>query len=314
MKRKTGGLTVVGAVSLVLSGACGGSTETFSPMVGDAGVGDASSQGAASSSALDSSTVDGPSLGADAGSSSATVTPGSLGGLVSTGSGATDAGAALGTAAGGAGTVGLSVSDAGGLIQSDGGVIAVYGTGISQPVVDGCAALCAKEATAMCPNAGTLQSCLVGCQLLVGHPSCAAEATSLFACSSTTPASCDASGSPTFTGCDVQALTSEACFLTNAVDPALKAPCTTYCTNVAAAQCPNDDTLAGCTGGCQVLGSIVPACAASWSAYTACADGAKLTCDANGKASAPGCGVQAITFWACAATGLAPLAAADAGL
>jgi hypothetical protein len=201
----------------------------------------------------------------------------------------------------------------GGLVgaMADGGALTVGDAAVSPQVVDGCTKLCTAEAAAACPASGTLQSCVVGCQLLVGNPSCAAQTQSLFACVDGKTAMCDSSGNATFAGCGVQELESESCFLQSTTDPTLQMPCSTYCAGVAAAKCPNDDPT-GCVAGCQVVGNLIGGCGPSWKDYVTCADTSTFTCGTDGKASPSGCTAQALTFFVCAASGLVPLVT-DAG-
>jgi hypothetical protein len=173
--------------------------------------------------------------------------------------------------------------------------------GVTPAVADGCDMLCAKEATANCPNQGTTSSCAVGCRLLLNNPNCASASMALFACEGTSTVSCDSSGKATLDNCGVQTLSSAACFLTNAMDPTLQAPCMTYCAKVAAAACPNDTS--GCQQGCQLFGGFIPACGPLWKTYVTCADDAAVTCGTDGKAGAPSCGVQGLVFLACLASG-----------
>jgi hypothetical protein len=172
--------------------------------------------------------------------------------------------------------------------------------GVTTQVADGCDALCAKEATANCPNQGTTAACAVGCRLLLNNPACATAANALLACAGTSTVSCDSTGKATLDNCGVQTLSSAACFLQNAMDPTLQAPCTTYCSKVTTANCPND-TPSGCQQGCQTVGGFIPACDPLWKAYVTCADGngVAVTCGNDGKAGAPSCVVQALTYAAC---------------
>jgi hypothetical protein len=170
--------------------------------------------------------------------------------------------------------------------------------GVSQQVADGCNALCTKEATANCPNQGTLNSCIVGCRVLLNNPNCAAATTNLINCESTSTVSCDSNGKATLDACGSQTLLSAACFLQNAIDPTLQAPCASYCGKVAAANCPNDMP-SGCQSGCQVFGGLFPACEVAWKSYVTCANQNPVTCGSDGKASAQACALQALTFFAC---------------
>lgn len=225
----------------------------------------------------------GPEAAAEAGASSA-FNPGAIGSLVGSAPMA-DAGSSS------------TPDDAGGLT-------------VTPQVVDGCSALCTKEEAANCSAFGSVSSCQVGCELLVRNPSCASDAQSLFSCASGATASCDSSGNPTFANCDLQEVESAACFLVNATDQTLQAPCTTYCTAVAAAKCPNDNPN-GCVESCQVLGNLL-GCDSAWTEYVSCANGSTLSCGSDGKAGATACIVQAASFWECAASGLVTLTG-DAG-
>jgi hypothetical protein len=174
---------------------------------------------------------------------------------------------------------------------------------IPPAVAAGCDALCAREATAMCPNQGSIASCVVGCRLLLNNPSCTMQAQNLFACEQTSPVSCDGSGKAMLDACGVQALVSAACFLQSDNDQSLQGPCTKYCAESAAAHCPGDDP-SGCQPGCQVVGNLIPACDSLWKGYVTCAaGGASLSCGSDGKAWAPECAVQAIEYLACTAQG-----------
>ena len=195
--------------------------------------------------------------------------------------------------------------------NGDGGSAAVGDAGTNPQVVDGCTRLCTEEAAAACPAAGSLQSCIVGCQLVVGNPGCATQAQDLFSCVDGKTATCDSSGNATFAGCGAMELESEACFLQNATDPTLQMPCAAYCANVAAAKCPNDDPT-GCLSSCPVVGNLISGCGASWKNYVTCAGTATFACGSDGKAAPAGCASQVLTFLGCAAAGIAPLVT-DAG-
>lgn len=272
MKRPFRVLSVSGAIPLLMIVGCGGSTGALG-------------------------------AGADSGSGSTASGSGSTS-AVTTGASSTDIDAGMAISPGLIG----SLAGAGG---SDAGVAVLADSGASQAVIDGCTALCTKETAAACPNAGTLASCLVGCRLLVASPNCTSQTQALFACVNTTTASCDASGNVVLDGCVAQQLASDGCFLTNATDPTLAAPCTTYCANVKAANCPNDKP-SGCVSGCEVQGNLIPACAASWKAYVTCGDTSTFSCGTNGKAGADGCLGQALTFLGCELTGIASFVG-DAG-
>jgi hypothetical protein len=229
----------------------------------------------------------------------------------SSGGGGTSNGAGGSSGAAVTGTGGTSF-DPGGIGSmigggSDGGVPAadasIGGNIITPEVVDGCNSLCVKEAAAMCPNQGTLGDCVVGCRLILNNPKCAASSNALFACEKNSPAACDGQGKATLTGCGVEQLSAASCFLTNAADPTLKAPCMSYCAAVAAAKCPNEDP-AGCAIGCPVVGNFIPACNMYWKAYVTCASTAMITCGMDGKANAPGCGLQALAYLVCTAGGV----------
>src|SRR5580704_11026536 len=181
-----------------------------------------------------------------------------------------------------------------------GSVDAGLSFGVTPQVADGCDALCAKEATANCPNQGATSDCALGCRLLLNNSACTTATTALFTCESTSTVSCDQTGKASLDDCGVQTLTSAACFLQSANDPTIAAPCTTYCAKVAAAACPSDDQT-GCQQGCQIVGGFFPACDSLWKAYVSCADGdaGAVVCGTDGKAGAEGCLLQAVAYAAC---------------
>jgi hypothetical protein len=281
MKRAFVLIPFVGVVSLVTwSGCGGGTTGDFASVDMDGGAG---SGGGSAGGGGDNSGTGGTSGGAttntDAGVS---FNPGAIGGLV-----------------GGGSDGGVPAADA-----------AIGGAVISPEVVDGCNSLCAKEATANCPNQGTLGNCIVGCRLILNNAKCSTSANALFACEKNSTAVCDAQGKATLTACGAQELAAASCFLQNAADPTLNAPCMSYCANIGAAKCPNEDP-AGCATGCPVVGNFIPACNMYWKNYVTCASTAKITCGMDGKANAAGCGVQGLAYILCTAGGV--LSTGDGG-
>jgi hypothetical protein len=270
MKRGLALVSAIGAGSIWTVVGCGGAAQTA--IDGDSG---------------SDSGVDTTSGGMDGGMDGAMpINPGSVGAIV-----------------------GGMTQDAGG-----GGFFADGGGSTAMPstpqVADGCNQLCTKEANAACSAGGTLESCVVGCRLILANPNCASAAQTLFSCLMTANASCDSSGNVVFDRCVVEQLSVDTCFLQNANDPGLATPCATYCAEVAAAKCPNDTS--GCQAGCQVIGNLVAGCGNPWKDYVACANGSTLTCGADGKASARACTSQALRFYACVAGGLATILS-DAG-
>jgi len=261
---------LVGAVvPMATALACGGSTTPyFSTTDPDAGSG--GSAGAVGS--------DGGSLAdGSAGQGGSSFDPGAIGGLI-----------------GGAAEAGAAIADAG---------MAGSGGAISSEVVDGCNSLCAKDATANCPNQGTVEDCVLGCRLFLNNPSCEAQTTALFACEKSSPASCDAAGKATLTQCPIEQLSAVTCFLQNARDPSLKDSCMTYCANVAAAHCSSDD-IAGCPTSCQVVGNFIPACNAYWKRYVECSLTSTFACGPDGKAGASACGVELAQYALCTLSGV----------
>jgi hypothetical protein len=251
---------------------CGGSTGDFGSVMTNAGGGDGTDGGSGTSGSTGSGGSNGGVTVADGGPS---FDPGAIGGLV-----------------GGGSDGGQPAADA-----------TIGGNIITPAVVDGCNSLCIKEAAVNCPNQGPIGDCVVGCRLVLNNAKCVAPANALFACEKTSPAACDDQGKATLTGCGVEQLTAAACFLQNATDPMLKAPCMSYCSAVAAANCPNENP-AGCASGCPVVGNFIPACNMYWRAYVTCASTAMITCGMDGKAGAPGCLAEALTYLACTAGGV----------
>jgi hypothetical protein len=223
------------------------------------------------------------------------------------------------TSGGADGSTPLNPGTIGGIIGSmgpDGGAGSTYADAGSTAmpstpqVVGGCNQLCEKQVAAGCSAGGTLNSCIVGCQVILNNPNCASAAQTLFSCLANATASCDASGNVVFDRCQIEQLTADTCFLQNANDPTLADPCATYCASVTAAKCPNDTP--GCQGGCQILGNLVAGCDAAWKSYVTCANGSTLTCGADGKAGAQACASQALRFYSCVTGGLATILS-DAG-
>jgi hypothetical protein len=198
-----------------------------------------------------------------------------------------------------------------GTIFGSSGTTFIGGSGTISPppipppvVAAGCAALCAKEATAMCPSQGSIGSCIDGCRLLLDNPSCAAQTEALFACEPTSTVSCDDSGKASLDDCEIQTLSATACVLEDATDPTLAAPCAKYCAESAAAACPGDDP-SSCQATCQVAGNLVPGCDSAWTSYVNCAVGAgMLSCGNGGNAFSPACLIQGLEYLTCTGQGI----------
>jgi hypothetical protein len=281
MKRAFVVVPVVGVVAMVTWSGCGGSTSgDFASIDMDGGAGSATTGGGGS--AGDSTGTGGSSGSGVATEAGVSFNPGAIGGLV-----------------GGGADAGVPPADA-----------AIGGAIIPPEVVDGCNSLCAKEATASCPNQGTLTDCIIGCRLILNNKNCNTAANALFACEKTSPAACDGQGKATLTGCGVQELAAAACFLQNATDSTLNGPCMSYCANIAAAKCPKEDP-AGCAIGCPAVGNYIPACNMYWKSYVNCASTAKITCGLDGKANAAGCGLQGLSYFLCTTVGV--ISTGDAG-
>jgi|HubBroStandDraft_1064217.scaffolds.fasta_scaffold02257_6 hypothetical protein len=311
MKRHIARLGWVCALAIFSSIGCGGRTGVLDGFGDNSGsVGGVVGGESGSTAGSGSSATPGGSGGVATGGVASGTTAGFAGGGVASGSVAFSGafgstGSVSGSGFGASGFVG--VADAGPPV-----IVPLPPSSIPPAVADGCDALCAREATAMCPNQGSIASCVVGCRLLLNNPSCAMQAQNLFACEQTSPVSCDGSGMAMLDACGVQTLVSAACFLQSDNDPSLQGPCTKYCAESAAAHCPGDDP-SGCEPGCQVVGNLIPACDSLWKAYVTCAaGGASLSCGSDGKAWAPACAVQAIEYLACTAQGATTIG--DGGL
>jgi hypothetical protein len=295
MKGHVALLGCVGAVSALQSLGCGGRTGALDGFesVGGSGSATGDDVGGESGGAAGSGVA--AASGASAATSGVSAASGSVGpsGTFSAGSGSL---AFSGTVFGGSGFA--AAADAGPPV------------GIPPVVADGCDALCAKEATAMCPNQGSVASCVLGCRALLNNPSCTSQTQALFACETTSTVSCDSSGKASLDSCLVQTLNSAACFLQSTNDPTLAGPCTKFCAESAAVKCPNDSP-SGCQQSCMVVGNLIPACDPSWRAYVTCADSASFSCGSDGKAWAPACAFQALTYLACTAQGVTTVS--DAG-
>jgi hypothetical protein len=245
---------------------------------------------------FDDNVPSGQVAGRPSGSSGAATGTDASGTGTSAGTGTSTTGASA-TAGTPAGTGTLATSGA-----ATAGTFAIPPVGIPPVVAQGCDALCAKEASAMCPNQGPLESCVLTCRLLLNNPACAAQTQALFGCEQTSPVSCDGTGNATLDACGVQTLVSAACFVQSDNDPTLQGPCTKYCAQSAIAHCPSDDP-SGCLPSCEVLGNLIPACDPLWRSYVTCAEQQSFVCGGDGKAAAPGCAIQGLIYLACTAQG-----------
>jgi hypothetical protein len=313
MKRHVALLGCVTAVSALPSIGCGSRTGALDGFgsVGGSGTATGDDIGGESGAVAESGVA--AASGASGATSGVSAASGSVGpsGTFSAGSGAlavsgTLAASGVSAASGSLAFSGTAFGGSGFAATADAGPP----VGIPPVVAEGCDALCAKEATAMCPNQGSVASCVLGCRALLNNPSCTSQTEALFACERTSTVSCDSSGKASLDSCLVQTLSSAACFLQSTSDPALTGPCTKFCAESAAVKCPNDSP-SSCQQSCMVVGNLIPACDPAWSAYVTCADSASFSCGSDGKAWAPACAFQALTYLACTAQGVTTVS--DAG-
>ena len=230
-------------------------------------------------------------------------TVGSTGGSQSTGSSGGNGGTSGvgnttdGSGGSGTGSAGSAGMDSGGSGGSG---------GLTNPVpdpelVDACAATCALELEADCPNGPTEDSCAGGCELITRVPACESTFAELYDCiEEDDTTSCSGQGEVVFDNCVSEQLAAYTCVLDEAPDEALEEPCENYCNAAVGAMCPNDENdLAGCIVYCQSIGTILPVCEGDWRSVLECGQDAEFECDDMGNAQAMGCGVEALGFFAC---------------
>lgn len=219
---------------------------------------------------------------------------GSLGG----GSGASFAGAA----AAGVGQGGRAMGGGGAANQPRAGTGSGNGGAAMLPpeLQDRCDAMCDQVEGAACANDDGGSDCRAQCRLAANQVECAQAYETLFDCTEGKQFTCDAEEQATAAGCELQYGAAGLCLLASAPDPELEAPCTSYCTDVAAAECISAEPLADCVYGCQSAGGLFPQCASLWRGYLTCAETATISCNAEGDAVAEGCEPEFLIFTACA--------------
>ena len=216
------------------------------------------------------------------------------GGVAGTGGTAGASGAAgTGGASGAAGTGGGSAGMAGaaGAAGATGG----SGGGTATPRCDD---LCANAVAADCASGPTLAGCLLTCKALTSSATCDDKANAYFDCTDATTVECNAQGDPVSTGCGVQYLVAVDCAVKADPNPAIVAPCATYCGLIAAEGCQNNGTEADCNTNCLWLGATGTGCDDELGTYLECANAATFSC-VLGYAVPAGCGTDWQAYTAC---------------
>jgi len=136
------------------------------------------------------------------------------------------------------------------------------------------------------------------CKALTSSAACDDKANSYFDCTESTTFECNGQGNPVAKGCGVQYLVAVDCAVTESPNPAIVAPCGTYCDNIAEANCPSNGTLEECNTNCLWLGATGTGCDDAWNTYLTCANAATFSC-LLGYAIAQGCGPDWQAYKAC---------------
>lgn len=229
--------------------------------------------------------------GGGAGGTGATSGGGGSGGQAGSTSGGS--GGAPGGTGGVGGSGGVAGSAGTGAVAGTGGSGGSGGTGgTANP---GCEPLCNAIVAANCNSGPTQAGCLLTCKTLTSSASCDSSADAYFACVNDKGVQCNAAGEPVSPGCGIEWLKAIDCAVTESPNPAMVAPCATYCDKVVAANCPNNGTLAECNSNCKWLGATGTGCDDEWGSYLTCANAANFIC-VVGFAAAQGCG-QAFTAY-----------------
>lgn len=225
---------------------------------------------------------------------------GSTSGGASSGGSATGgaAGSTSGGSAGAAASGGSAGSGTGG--TSSGGTTATGGAGGTggATATAGCQPLCDSITKAACKNGPTMAGCLLTCKALTSTAKCDPTANAYFACVKSKGVTCNAAGDPVSQTCGVDYLKAIGCAVNENPNPAIVAPCSTYCGKVVAAKCPGNGDSAECNTNCKWLGATGTGCDDEWGTYLTCANAATVSC-VLGFAVAQGCGAKFTDYSKC---------------
>nr|HMR04562.1 hypothetical protein [Polyangiaceae bacterium] len=162
----------------------------------------------------------------------------------------------------------------------------------------GCKDLCSSMVGAGCANGPTSDGCLLTCKTLTSSTKCDTTSNAYMACVKSKGVTCNAAGDPVATGCGIDYLKAIDCAVKENPNPAIVAPCATYCGKVKTAACPSNGTEAECNSNCKWLGATGTGCDDEWGAFLTCANGANFSC-LLGYAVAQGCGSQFAAYTKC---------------
>lgn len=223
------------------------------------------------------------------------------GGSGGSGGSATGGGAGSGGSAGKGGSAGATGGSAGSSSggsagSSSGGSGGSSGDGGS--ATDNCDPLCNAIVAKACSSGPTLAGCLLTCKALTSSSKCDPTANAYFACAKQSGIQCTAGGEAYAPGCGLDWLKAIDCATTENPNPAIVAPCSTYCDKVVAAGCPNNGTKAECNSNCKWFGATGTGCDDEWSTFLTCANAANFSC-LFGYAVAQGCGTQFTAYSKC---------------
>ena len=192
------------------------------------------------------------------------------------------------TSTGGSGATGGTTGSGGSTASGGGGTGGSGGSGGSG-VNPRCEPLCQKLVDAGCSGGPTLDGCLVTCKALTSAAVCDDTATDYFDCVDSVDVQCNGQGDPYAPGCGDEWLIAIGCAVNENPNPAIEAPCDSYCDSVVAAACPNNGTKDECYTNCLWVGATGTGCDDEWGTFLTCANSATFTC-ILGYAAAQGCG------------------------
>jgi hypothetical protein len=177
-----------------------------------------------------------------------------------------------------------------------------------------CETLCGRTADAGC-SAGA-DSCVKLCATVTGFANCQPSIEAWLNCAKTAAIECDASGAPSFAGCEQSMSAAIFCAALTPAPPAVQQSCASYCTAIEDSGCSADTPVGDCRSACGMAGTVVTDCQSSLLAYLACATASGITCDASGQVDAAICSTEQFAFTGCllTAVGASTLSSTGAGL
>lgn len=205
-------------------------------------------------------------------------------------------GTGLALSCGGKVNAGVQRSDSGGHGGEEQGG---QGAGPATHVTE-CEALCARTADAGC-SAGD-SACVMLCATVTGFASCQGRIQAWLDCAAAADVVCDASGIPTFSGCDMQLGLAAACAATAPPPKVVEKSCSDYCDQLEAAGCTATTPLGECRQTCGLAGMVVSNCQANFISYLDCAVASGQSCTEDGQLNSGICTSQQLIYTGCVLT------------